>query len=334
MKAAIIGAGLTGLTAARELHEAGVEVHLFEKSRGLGGRMSTKRRPWAWLDLGAQYFTARDPHFVQQVEQWIDQGAAKQWHPNLYAYQNGSLVRSEDDTKRYVGTPKMNAVVHAIGESLDVQLHKSTRIERVEVENENPVLWDTDGQSYGPFDHVIATVPSPQAGQLFRDQAELSEQINAFPMAPTWAVGFHLVESLLINSEPVDGIFVKDRASSWIARNSAKAGRIQTETGEDWVVHMNSEWSQRHIEADPEYVRRSARVELAEVLGNPPVNASQSVVHRWRYARNAADSLTDERGFLTDGDHPVWVAGDWLLGGRVEAAYLSGRRVAHAVLTT
>jgi len=43
MRVAIIGAGLTGLTAASLLRDAGVEITVFDKSRGLGGRLSTRR---------------------------------------------------------------------------------------------------------------------------------------------------------------------------------------------------------------------------------------------------------------------------------------------------
>ena len=57
---AIIGTGLAGLSAAQALHAAGLPVELFDKSRGSGGRMASKRSDAGSLDLGAQYFTARD----------------------------------------------------------------------------------------------------------------------------------------------------------------------------------------------------------------------------------------------------------------------------------
>ena len=64
---AIIGAGLAGLSCAQALVQAGYQVHVFDKSRGPSGRMSTRRAedhagPWQ-CDRGAQYFTARDATF-------------------------------------------------------------------------------------------------------------------------------------------------------------------------------------------------------------------------------------------------------------------------------
>lgn len=39
-KIAIIGAGLSGITLAKKLSQK-TDVHVFEKGRGIGGRMST-----------------------------------------------------------------------------------------------------------------------------------------------------------------------------------------------------------------------------------------------------------------------------------------------------
>lgn len=66
---AIIGSGLAGLTAARTLMQAGHEVTVFEKSRGVGGRMSTRQTEFGSFDHGAQYFTVRDDRF-RTLMQW------------------------------------------------------------------------------------------------------------------------------------------------------------------------------------------------------------------------------------------------------------------------
>ena len=81
---AIIGAGIAGLSAANALHKAGHAIQLFDKSRGSGGRMSSKRSDVGVLDLGAQYFNARDRRFVDEVQQWQAKGWAVEWEPHLY----------------------------------------------------------------------------------------------------------------------------------------------------------------------------------------------------------------------------------------------------------
>ena len=94
---AIIGTGIAGLSAAEALHAAGYPVQLFDKSRGSGGRMASKRSDAGALDLGAQYFTARDRRFAATVAQWQARGWVEQWTPSLYQFANGVLSPSADE---------------------------------------------------------------------------------------------------------------------------------------------------------------------------------------------------------------------------------------------
>ena len=66
-KIAIIGAGMAGITAARTLKQAGFDVSVFEKSSRPSGRMSALSTPLGSFDQGAQYFTVRDPRFLEAL---------------------------------------------------------------------------------------------------------------------------------------------------------------------------------------------------------------------------------------------------------------------------
>lgn len=85
---AIVGAGLAGLACARELTAAGVAVTLFDKSRGVGGRSSTRRVTLAdgtalSFDHGAQYFTVREANFRRLVDRGAAAGMLARWQPRL-----------------------------------------------------------------------------------------------------------------------------------------------------------------------------------------------------------------------------------------------------------
>ncbi len=56
----IIGAGVSGLIAARTLQASGVRVKVLDKGRGVGGRLATRRSGVGVFDHGAQFFTVCD----------------------------------------------------------------------------------------------------------------------------------------------------------------------------------------------------------------------------------------------------------------------------------
>ena len=98
---AVIGAGLAGLSCASALVHAGMQVQVFEKSRGLAGRMSTRKGDGWQCDHGARYFTARDPAFQSQLAIWLRQGVAAQWHTPIGVYENQTWQSSKPSDPEY-----------------------------------------------------------------------------------------------------------------------------------------------------------------------------------------------------------------------------------------
>ena len=62
----VIGAGIAGCTAARELLKLNYNVLLVEKSSSIGGRLATRRLNEFKADTGAQFITARSNAFKEQ----------------------------------------------------------------------------------------------------------------------------------------------------------------------------------------------------------------------------------------------------------------------------
>ena len=108
---AVIGAGIAGLSCARALAASGVHVTVFDKSRGSGGRMSTRRgEGWA-CDHGAQYFTARDPLFQAELARWQAAGVAARWQPRLTVFDADGrrAERGAGGTRGATSSPAMSA---------------------------------------------------------------------------------------------------------------------------------------------------------------------------------------------------------------------------------
>ena len=162
---AVIGAGLSGLSCASALQQAGLKVTVCEKSRGAAGRMSTRRGEDWQCDHGAQYFTARHPDFRAEVERWVRAGVAATWAPRLQAV-GGSLARVPDSTlQRFVGVPAMTTPARHLARALS--LAKETTITHLQrAACRWRLLTAERGWLVDRFDAVLLATPAPQAAAL------------------------------------------------------------------------------------------------------------------------------------------------------------------------
>jgi len=319
---AIIGAGIAGLSAANALQKAGYAVHLFDKSRGSGGRMSSKRSDAGALDLGAQYFTARDRRFVDEVQQWQANGWAEEWSPHLYNHKNGQLTPSPDEQIRWVGTPRMSAITRGLLGRLTVNF--SCRITDLIHGEKHWHLLDSDECTHGPFSHVIVATPAPQAIALLASAPKLASTVAGVKMDPTWAVALAFETPL---DTPMQGCFVQDSPLDWLARNRSKPGR--DEALDTWVLHATSAWSRQHLDLPKEAVIEHLHGAFAELIHCTMPAPVFTLAHRWLYAR---PSGAHEWGALADADLGLYACGDWCLSGRVEGAWLSGQEAARRLI--
>ena len=154
-KVAIIGAGLSGLSTAHLLKDY-AKVFLFEKARGVSGRMSTRRAETYFFDHGAQYFTARTQPFKDFLLPLLNSGVIKRWNPRYVIYDDIEIIEQKNwanDEPRYVGVPGMNAVTQSLADSLNVNIN--TKISSIQRKNKWE-LKDETGRCYDGFDWIIS----------------------------------------------------------------------------------------------------------------------------------------------------------------------------------
>lgn len=332
-RVAIIGAGLSGMVAARTLADHGLAVTVFEKSRGVGGRMSTRRIDGGvTFDHGAQYFTARNQQFITSVDSWIEHGVVAKW-PDLelgdcqkiVVIENG-VVRSESASQqRFVAVPAMNSVCKHLAR--DLQIHMETRVAKVLPDAESRIeLFDDDRKPLGTFDRLIVSAPAAQSAKLLSEFPELAKQISQIEMNPCWATMVSVAKPI---TEQWVGAFLHKSFLSWAARNSTKPGR--NDEAEHFVIHANPEWTAENWERDAHAVAKAMLAELWKVTGATPQPCLHLQAHRWKYA--IAVEPAEVRWFA-NASATVCCCGDWASGSRVEGAFLSGTAAAEKVLAT
>lgn len=306
MKIAIIGAGIAGLSCAETLQLQGHAVTVFDKGRGAGGRMATRRATTpigeVAFDHGAQYFTAHDPAFSAKVRAWEESDVVARW-PGAGEH-------------AWVGTPGMSAVVRTMADPLAV--HWTARVDAI---RRVDGAWMLDPVSDTRFDAVIVATPAEQAAPLLiaHDPA-MAAMAQACPSAPCWTAMLAFDRRIALEPDVVRDAGIL----SWAARNSAKPGR---EGVEAWVLQATPLWSREHLEDESDTVVTALLAALAEAASGPLPDPIVRIGHRWRYARASAT----RHGALWNGATRIGAVGDWLLAPRVESAWRSGRMLAERI---
>lgn len=317
MRIAIVGAGLAGLFAARELQRAGHDVRLFEKSRGRGGRLASKRFDWAQFDLGAQYFTVKTPAFQQEVDTWLSAACVREWQFTPYKFDGSSLHPSPDSTLRYVGYPQMNSIAHHLADGLNI--HFTQRVTELKKED---ALWTlvTEEQGYAGFDFVVLTPPAEQSKVLVKDYA-IANAIPDDVHSPCWALAMTTEDEV---DAAIQGIF-GDETLSWVSRQSAKPGYGQQTPGQNtWVVHFSPSWSEKYGKTCGEAeILETATRWLNRALASD-LKVQDHYLHYWRYANLHMNTF--DQPFLFDEKQNIAVVGAWCVGGKVEGAFISADR--------
>ena len=308
---------MAGLACAGALHAAGVAVALFEKSRGVGGRLATRRVDGLQFNHGAQYASAHGPAFQAVLAGMAAAGDAAPW---LAA-----------GAARWAGTPGMSAMArHMAGlgvGSVHAMRHVAYldrtpggwMVRHLDAATARPGLVTREGgEVAGPFDAVVLALPAPQAGALLHGMAHpFGLEADRAGMAPCWTLMVAFPDATGAPDLPAPG-----GALEWIARDSSRPGRGRMP--ECWVANAGAGWSGAHLEKDAAEVSSLLLQEFSAATGLRQAPAHVAV-HRWRYA------LTDVplgRPALWDADAGLGVCGDWCLGRRVEDAYASGRALA------
>ena len=335
----VIGAGVAGLTAARRVAEAGHRVLVIEKSRGFGGRCSTRYAdPWKF-DHGLQYFTARDPHFQRAVNDWVDADAVAAWTPRTIFGAGVREVSSQRATipsePWFVGKPAVNAIGVVAADGLQVErTRRVVAITRRQSDDGTAGLEVTcDDDSVIACGAVISSAPAPQTRELVSSaSASLASDAETAEYAPCWAVMIGLREASGIDVDAVrftgNSGDEHDTPIAWMARNDSKPGRDLPDRHEAWVVHATPAWSAAQLELERDEAASALSAEFLRIARSRGASAdllatATVIAHRWRYAlvTKPARGGTDFAGDPTKG---VIGVGDWCLGGRLEAAWLSG----------
>jgi predicted NAD/FAD-dependent oxidoreductase len=335
MNIAIVGAGLAGLAAARELRRAGHDVVIFEKSRAIGGRLASRRAEIDGhvivFDHGAQNIKASASALETVAHEVL---SPEHFAPIL------EPVCLHDGQRILPGDPASNAEpkwscrggITALAKALarEIEIRFDTIVASLS-ESENGVeLRGESAVSLGHFDRVILSAPVPQCVQLLHD-SDLRGGTNGRVDALRPAAYRNCLSLMLWYRAPLRGgwyaLLAQDRTHPllWLAHENCKGN---TPIGTALVAQLGPAWSHEHYADADELIVAAASKWISELLGEAFSTPAWSAVKRWRYAQ---PDLTVDFDSVNPRGSRVVICGDGLAGGKAHLAFESGLRAARFV---
>lgn len=323
----IVGAGLSGLTAASRLQDAGANVILIERTPEVGGRLLSIRLAGEggssprW-DSGAQFFTVRDPEFEALISSWENQGIVGIWSYG-FATADGSYYA--DGHPRYKGVPDMGAIGRYLAKDLDIRNRQSV----ISLEYK-PEAWTVtlhDGRSLRS-NSVILTPPVPQSAQILqksdmRIHEDVARRLSRICYDPCIVLLLQL-EGPSQFPEP-GGMWPTGEPIAWMADNFMKGVSPVPGT---ITIHAGPQFSKEHWDSADALISNRLVEAAGSWLGEKVI---YSRIHRWKFSK--PNWMYPDRYMAVVGPSPLLLAGDAFAGPRVEGAVLSGLAAANHLLS-
>jgi len=278
MRVAVIGAGIAGLVAARDLAVAGHGVLVVEKSRGLGGRMGTRRVDGAVVDHGL---------------------------PVLVTEFAPDTVHLDGDAVAWPGG--MTTLPKAMAVSLEIL--GDTRVAALRQGSDGIEVAHDQGNTIGVFDAVIITAPAPQMVELLEHSPEPMRADAMRTISYDPAV---MVLAGVRTATPGWRLARPDAGPIEYVTDETLKGRPAVDGVVPMVVRLRPDDSTRLFDASDGAVLAEVLPALATALGPGAPAPEWTQVKRWRYC--IARSRVDQASVNPVGS-PIILAGDAVAAG-------------------
>lgn len=315
---AVIGAGLAGLTCAKQLQDRGFDVMVLDKSRGLGGRLATRRLHNTRVDHGLPFWEIQGPFSSKLTQGLAAKKLLQPWGDRLYQMRDDNSLMRLPSAQRYITPDGINAIAKVLAARLKVQ--RQFRAIKLTVDPAAQI-WQIDSENDSIHAQaIVLAIPAPQAVDLL-----VASALDILPKLHE--VSFHPCITVMAGYEgefPALGwqaVKLKgDRDLAWIIRDSSKYHHPPQPT---FILHSTPEFAQYYLDTPNLEAAQTKLLHQAAQRLHPQLASPQWVqIHRWRYART--HQPLQQPYLLTQTPLPLICCGDWCLGDSIESALQSG----------
>ena len=213
---AVIGSGISGISAAHKLIDNGFAVTIFDQGKNPGGRLglrSLRRPPFVDrpVDVGAAYFTVSNETFRNKVDKWISLGLVHEWTDTFHVFKDYEITTSIGPMRYGTKNGLRSIAIYDLNEltKKGVKHFQESKIESV-TKKENKVVINNQ-----EFDAAVLAMPGLQAARIITDESlknELSQQVCS-PVLSAWFVvdsDTPKYDAMFVNDHEVISLMVND----------------------------------------------------------------------------------------------------------------------------
>jgi renalase len=320
---AIIGAGIAGLATARVLHNAGVQASIFEKSRGVGGRVNSRFVNETYLfDTGATSIAPRGKSIQRVILDELPTEDLIKIDRPIYTHMNLKPAKGDQSrmTDRYVYSNGIAQLPKLLSQGLDIRLdHEIDSITKKEGEF---IVWEE------AYDAVVLTAPIPQTARLLWTMDENRPLANSL-YRPCLSLLFGFDAELpdvpyhaLLDVEQLHPV-------TWVSLESVKSPNRAPDGKSTLVLQMSARFSLENYQKSDQWLIETGLQFTKQLFGASFAEAEVAMVKKWKYSQPTG--LGKFEAINIPGSN-LLVASDGILGARIEDAYECGVRVANLII--
>ena len=326
---AVVGAGLAGLVCAQSLRQQGHSVVVIEKSRGLGGRLATRRLPQAFADHGVRCLEVQGNLSQQLIQTLCAQKVIRPWIKEIDEWSPVG-ISTGSEIQHYASPNGITAAAKFLSTGLEI--YRGQRVQSVAFDQ----TWDLtlESANVDPMPNVgakalVVAIPAPQAVMLLEPLAELeTDDFLTKLRSPTFDPCLTAIATCpsTLALPPWKALTSpQDAEIAWVSLDSSKSPNSSYPV---LVVQSNAAFAEQHLETDDlQAIGHHLLTRVAELIPALPT-PDLLQVHRWRYAF-ARNPLAEN--YLSAAPLPLICAGDWCGGKQIESALQSGLAAAGAI---
>ncbi|KAG2483517.1 hypothetical protein HYH03_017624 [Edaphochlamys debaryana] len=338
--------GVGGRMATRASGEASLKAGNGSGSRPGGSGLSGLR-----FDHAAQFFTVTDPLFQAVVDDWLAAGLVKEWAGPVGSLDAGSgaFRPLPPSPPRYVAVGGMRELAEAQAEALAagsqalVEFRRPCWVGKMQADVERGWVLSGEGRGQGVYDAVVIAHNGKCANRLVGPTGAplVAEQLMRLRLSAVWALMVAFEGPLPVGFE---GAFIRNSpVLSWAGNNTAKLGLSHNPEGlQCWTLFSTNEYGQANKvpqENIPADVADKVAEEMVAALKEAATGAAKGQGGAWpRHVFTrvqlwgaALPRNTPGVPCILDPDSRVGVCGDWLSGGSLQSAAVSGITLARQI---